>query len=113
MCHAVYGQRLKHFGDIRSVYDFDTFVSGYRPGSADKKLKKQFRLELQVRAGKVFVRTKRAISARVQWNEYQQMYPSLFDLRDHTPHAADVAPATVDNKPWDDLELKVSPTLKK
>ena len=40
------------------------------------------------------------------------MYPSLFDLRPHTPHAKTAVPALAPNNEWDDFEAKVVPTLK-
>ena len=40
------------------------------------------------------------------------MYPSLFDLRPHTPHAKTAVPAVAPNNEWDDFETKVVRTLK-
>ena len=114
LCGEVYGPRLQTFEDIRRVYNFDDFVKDYRPKNADKKIKKHFRLELQVkRAGRVFVRSKQAIGARTPWNESVQIYPSLLDLQPHRPHSPTTRPALADNHEWEDFEDKIVPTLRK
>ena len=112
ICEEVYGGRLRRFVDIRSVYDFDVFVKEYRPKKADDKIKRTYRFVIEVREDfKVFVRGKQAVGAKTPWLPWVQMYPSLHDLRPHTPHSPSVVPTTAANKEWEDFEKHVVPTL--
>jgi len=117
-CRKVYRDRLAEFKDIRAVYDFDTFVKGYRPKKADDGIQKHFAIDLQRRLvdGEVYVfaRSKRAMSAKCQWSDWIQLYPSLLGgrgLRPHHPPSA--VPPVMENKEWDNFETRVRPTLLK
>ena len=85
---------------------------------------------------RVFVRTKCRMADEQEWGMYlfftsgtpppththththtptgmwRQMYPSLFDLRPHTPHAKTAVPPVSPNNEWDDFETNVVRTLK-
>ena len=103
------------FDEIKRNYDFDDFVSSYRPTKADKHIKKQFAVDFELREvdgeGRVFARCKSSISDKTKWNAWTQMYPSLFDLRPHRPHEPTDIPTKASNNEWDDFEANVSPTL--
>ena len=103
------------FQDIRAVYDFDTFVRGYRPNTADKGVKKAFCISQKVEEvdgeDRVFVRSKTAIGAKTAWSAWTQMYPSVLDLRPQPPHPPSAIPATAANKVWDDFGARIAPTL--
>ena len=115
MCRKVYGDRLVVFEDIRSVYDFDTFVDDYRPDKADRGIKRQFAADFEVRSvngqSRVFCRTKPRMADRTRWSPWVQMYPSLMDLTPHTPHAATAIPDVTENNVWEEFDAKVCPTL--
>ena len=114
MVGEVYGDRLRQFEDIRRVYDFDTFVKGYRPKAADHGITYHYSLEMELRDGdKVFVRSKKAIGAKTPWSDWSQMYPSPLDLSlaDHKPHDPDTVPPVMDNNDWDELHTHVAPSL--
>ena len=106
----VYGNRLKTFEDIRRVYNFDKFVTNYRPKTADHGISKQFRLTFEVRkvdnVCRVFARSKQAIGAKTRWHEWVQMYPSLLDLRPRALHNPEEVPPVADNKLWPEFEEK-------
>ena len=106
------------FKDIKAVYDFDTFVKNYRPKKADSGLQKHFAIDFELRDvdgnACVFARSKKAMNAQTRWSDWVQIYPSLLDgrgLRVHHPPCA--VPPVMTNKPWDDFDTRVTPTLRK
>lgn len=106
------------FKDIRAVYDFKTFVKRYRPKSADKGLQKHFSLDFERRVIRnevyIFTRSKNAMSAKTTWSDWVQVYPSLLDQRSvRVHHPPSTVPPVMKNKPWDDFETRVVPTLLK
>ena len=117
MCQHVYGDRLTAFVDIQRNYDFDEFVSTYRPGKADNHIKKQFAVDFEVRSvegkSRVFIRSKSRMSDKEAWHPWTQMYPSLLTLRRHQPHSPSTIPPTAPNNVWEDFLPRVCPTLRR
>ena len=111
----MFKDRLRGFEDIRRVYNFDDFVAGYRPAAADKNLKMQYSMCLEVRVtdgrARVFCRAKARIAASTPWNGWEQLYPSLRDLEEREPHAPATVPAVSANNPWPEFATKVVPSL--
>ena len=116
VCRQAYRDRLVEFNDVSAVYDFDTFLRGYRPKNADKGLQKHFALDFERRLieGEVYVfaRSKMAMSAKITWGDWIQVYPSLLDasgVRAHHPPSA--VPPIMENKEWEKFDTHVVPTL--
>ena len=118
VCREVYRDRLVEFEDVRGVYDFDNFLKSYRPKKADSGIQKHFAIDFERRVidGEVYVftRSKSAISAKIPWSDWTQIYPSLLDgrgVRSH--HPPSTVPPVMQNKQWENFESHVVPTLKK
>ena len=92
------GDRFLGVVDIRGVYDFKSHLDHVRPASADKDIKLQFSTELHARGGKIMVRTKSSVSARVPWSKRYQMMP----YRGHEQHipAPEEEPLTMPSKEY-------------
>ena len=118
LCRMVYRDRLVQFKDIRAVYDFDEFLKSYRPQKADHGVQKHFALDFERRVieGEVYIfaRSKSAMSAKIPWSDWIQVYPSLLDARGvRSHHQPSTVPPVMENKQWDNFETHVVPTLKK
>ena len=78
-------------------------------------VQKQFCITQEVREVdgelRVYCRSKKAIGAKTPWSDWGQMYPSPLDLRPQPPHPPEAIPPVADNKPWEDFDEKIAPTL--
>ena len=100
----VFGSKLIGVEDIRANWDWDTFVRGARPKSADREIKMQFALTLEVRReGTVVVRSKSAVSSKVPWSDWYQMYPHPKKPQFQFPDC-NVQPPQAGGKEWKDLK---------
>ena len=116
VCREAYRDRLVQFKDVGAVYDFDNFLKSYRPKKADNGIQGHFALDLERRVidDKVYIfsRSKLAMSAKVPWSDWGQVYPSLMDgRRTRSHHQPSVVPPVMPNKQWDKFETHVVPTL--
>ena len=96
------------------MWDWESILRPLRPKRADRDIQKQFSMVFEVRdAGSVFVKSKRAVSAKVAWGPWFQMLPHPLSDCDELP-TLDHAPPVAAPKVWKKLD-KVStlpPTLK-
>jgi hypothetical protein len=96
--------RLLCFEEIKGCYDFDEFVSEYRPTRVEKGIRKQMVLEYQVQDGVVSMRSKEFLDPRCPWSRSVQIFPDL-STPTFSPHAPDKKPDVAPLKEWSYLPL--------
>ena len=109
----LFGDQLEEVVDIRGVHDWKNLVRGCRPSSADEDIQVQFSMQLRARAdATIDVRSKSAVSAKVQWGPWYQIMPHPRVPATDLP-ASNKVPATAPSKSWPQFETKIVPCLQK
>lgn len=111
MCRQVFEHQLQEIVDIRAVYNFNDFFRGYRPRSADKKIRMQFAFTFESRGDTVVVRSKKHCGADTPWGPWNQILPHP-DVDAAVLHDPDAIPAMSTPKPWPELR-EIAPQLTK
>ena len=97
----IFGDQLEDIISIRAVWDWDSLLRTLRPKRVDRGIKQQFSMVFEVRdEGTVFVRSKRAVSAKVKWGPWCQMLPHPLSETPIDDSMLDRAPATAAPKEW-------------
>ena len=113
MCEELFGDQLDEVVDIRGVHDWKKFMRGCRPSSADEDIQVQFSMQLRARAdATIDVRSKSAVSARVDWSNWFQIMPSPRVPATALP-ARDQVPELAPSKAWPEFKTKIVPCLQK
>ena len=95
------------------MFDWKSFLKDCRPNSADKDIKTQFSLQLQVDGDNIVkVRSKSAVSAKVQWGPWNQMMPHPEVSESELP-AHDAVPEMQKPKEWAEFKDTIAPALLK
>ena len=92
------------------MYDWNKFLRGVRPKSADRDLQVQFSLQFQVQDDAIQIRTKGAVSAQVKFGPWVQILPHPGAPTSGLPHR-DTTPAVAPVKPWPEFTDKIAPLL--
>ena len=99
--------------EIRGVYDWKSFLQDCRPKSADKDIQQQFSMQLQVDVDNVVkVRSKRSVSAKVQWCPWYQMMPHP-DVDEYELPSRDSVPEMQKPTEWSEFQDTIVPSLTK
>ena len=113
MCEELFGDQLDEVVDIRGVHDWKKFMHGCRPSSADEDIQVQFSMQLRARAdATIDVRSKAAVSSRVDWSNWFQIMPSPRVPATALP-ARDQVPELAPSKSWPEFKNKIVPCLQK
>ena len=108
------GDKLEVIIPIRAVWDWGPILRPLRPKRADTNIQIQFSLVLEVRdSGTVFVKSKKSVSAKVNWGPWHQMLPHPLANSDELPtlERAPTAAAPTTWKKFDKVSRDLTPDL--
>ena len=95
----IFEGRLGCFEEIKGTYDWDSFVSDYRPTTAESGLMKIFAVQMTVQDGIVCARSKAHLRDECRWSKAMQIFPH--PSSPHTkPHDPKKVPDISPLKEW-------------
>ena len=108
VCKEVFEEQLREIVDIRGVHDFNTFLRGCRPKSADRNVRMQYAFTFEARDGAIFVKSKQHCGADTPWGPWAKILPYPGTNVVHEPATC---PRMEPPKPWPELEEEIAPSL--